>query len=100
MEIVKFDPEAVTSLQVVDEIGVGLVGFGLVGLGEVHEVGTVWEDVQTLFVGMVFGKGVEGIAGCGVEWRGGPFSLGFEEEGEGVAADMDCVGDGVLDTWM
>lgn len=47
---------------------------------------------------MVFGEGMECVACGGVERRGGPFSLGFEEEGERVAADMDGVGEGVLDT--
>lgn len=97
MEVVQLDAEAVTAAQVVDEVGVGLVGLGRVGLGEVDEVGAVREDVEARVVSVVFGEGVEGVAGCGVEGRGGPFSLGFEEEGEGVAADVDGVGDGVLD---
>lgn len=56
------------------------------------------EDVEALVVGVIFGEGVEGVAGCWVEGRGGPFSLGLEEEGEGVAAYVNGVDYGVLDT--
>lgn len=55
------------------------------------------EDVLACGVCAVLGCAVEGIAGSWVEgWRG-PFALGFEEEGEGVAANVDGVGDGIVD---
>lgn len=37
------------------------------------------KNVQALGVGMLGGGGVEGVASCRIEWRGGPFALGFEE---------------------
>lgn len=97
MEVVQADAQAVAALEVVDEVVVGLVGFRLVGLREVDEVRAVREDVQARGVAVVFGRGVESVAGRRVEWRGGPFALGLEEEGEGVGADLGCIVDGVLD---
>lgn len=68
MEIVKLDAEGVATLQVVDEIGVGLGGFFGVCLSQVDEVGAVGENVEALCVGVFGGGGVEGVAGGGVEW--------------------------------
>lgn len=98
VEVVELDAQAVAAREVVDKVGVGLLGLGRVGLGEVDEVGAVREDVAAGRVGVVLGEGVEGVAGGRVEGRGGPFALGLEEEGEGVAANVDGVGDGILDT--
>lgn len=57
------------------------------------------KDVEVGCVGVSLGGCVEGIARCGIEGWGGPFSLGFEKERKGVAANMYGVGDGVLDAW-
>lgn len=99
VEVVQLDAEGIAPLQVVDKVVIGLVRLGLVGLCQVDEVGAVREDVQALVVEVFLGEGVEGIAGRGVEGRRGPFPLGLEEEGEGVSADVDGIGDGILDTW-
>ena len=45
LEVVEFDAEGFAAVEVVEEGGVGLLGFGWVGLGEVDEVGAVGEDV-------------------------------------------------------
>lgn len=97
MEVIQLNSEGVAALEVVDEVGVGLVGFGFVRLGEVDEVGAVGEDVFPDRVGVEFGEVVEGRCGGWVQGRGSPFALGFEEDGEGVGADVEGVGDGVLD---
>lgn len=93
MEVVQLDAEGVAALEVVDEVGVGLIGFGGVRLRQVDEVRAVGEDMLALCVGVFGGGGVEGVAGCGVEGRRGPFALGFEEERKRVAPNVYGVGD-------
>lgn len=34
-----------------------------------------------------------------LEFRVDPFALGFEEQSKGVGADVDAVGDCVMDAW-
>lgn len=45
LEVVEFDAEGFAAVEVVEEGGVGLLGFGWVFLREVDEVGAVGEDV-------------------------------------------------------
>lgn len=59
MEIVEFDAQRGAPLQVVDKVGVGLVGFGLVDLGQVDKVGAVREDVFAYGVGVERGEVAE-----------------------------------------
>lgn len=47
---------------------------------------------------VIFAEADELVLGFWVERGIGPFALGFEEEGEGVGADVDGVCDGVLYT--
>lgn len=97
MKVVEFDAQGGAPLQIVDEVAVGLVGFGLVDLRQVDEVGAVGQDVVPYGVGVLGGEVAEGGGGGRLERRGDPFTLGFEEDGEGVGADVEGVGDGVLD---
>lgn len=55
-----------------------------------------------MFCGVIlvlYAKGFELIAGFRGEGWTGPFSLGFEEEGEGIAADVEGVVDGIVDSY-
>lgn len=99
MEVVQLDAEGIAALQVVDEVGVGLVGLGGVRLRQVDEVGAVGEDVLALCIGVFGGGGVESVAGGGIEGRRGPFALRFEEECESIAADLYSIGDGILNAY-
>lgn len=45
LEVVEFDAEGFAAVEVVEEGGVGLLGFGGVFLCEVDEVGAVGKDV-------------------------------------------------------
>lgn len=88
MEVEEFDAQRFAALEVVEEGGVGLVVSGGVVLGEVDEVGSVGEDVLSAVVRVGCAVGVEEGEVLVFDGRAFPFALGFEEEGEGVAAGI------------
>lgn len=97
VEVVESDAQALAAVQVVDEGGVGLRGLVRLGLREVHEVGAVRQDVLGCGVGVGFAVGVELVTVAVLQGRVVPFALRLEEEGEGVAAYVQAVGDAVVD---
>lgn len=86
VEVVQRDAELVATRQIIEEGVVGLGRAGNVGVREVDEVGAVRDDVRACGVGVRGAGGLEEGGVFGVERGVGPFPLGFEEEGEGVAA--------------
>lgn len=100
VEVVQPDAQLLAALQVVDEGPVRLRGLGLVGLREVHEVGPVRQGVRGGAVAVLLAAADEEVARVGGEGRVLPLALRLEEEGEGVGADLDGVGDGVLDAYV
>jgi hypothetical protein len=99
VEIVQPDAELVAALQVVDEARVRLGRLVGVRLREVDEVAPVREDVQGRVVGVGGCELAVLLGDVGGEGGVVPFSLGFEEEGEGVGADVQGVLDRVLYAW-
>lgn len=57
------------------------------------------EDVLVGMVVVLFALRDEAGLGLGRQGRVGPFALGLEEQGEGVCANVDGVGHGVLDAF-
>lgn len=50
-------------------------------------------------IAMFFALAYEAVFGFCRDGRVAPFALGFEEEGEGVGADLDGIRDGILDAY-
>lgn len=96
MEVVQPDTQLLASVEVIEEAGIRLIGFFLVGLCQVDQIRAVREGVLGGAVAMMLALRNELGLGRGVEGRVGPFALRLEEEGEGVGADVDGVGDRVL----
>jgi len=91
MEVVQGYAELFASLQVVEEGVVGLLRAVFVGMGEVDEVRAVGHDVVSWVVGVSLATGEEGREVVVLEGWVVPFTLGLEEEGEGICADVDAV---------
>ncbi len=91
MEVVQGYAELFAASQVVEKGVVGLLRAVFVGVGEVDEVRAVRDDVVVRVVGVSFATGEEDGEVVVLEGRVVPFTLGLEEEGEGVCADVDAV---------
>lgn len=97
MEVVEADAEAFAAPEVVHERGVGLRAFGVVGVGQVDEVAAVRDDHAGRVVSLVVASVGERMGVFVLERRVLPLPLGLEETGECVGADVESVGDGVVD---
>lgn len=97
VEVVEPDSELFAPREVIDEVVVGLCRLVRLRLRQVDEVGAVGEGVLAGPVAVVLAVAREEIPGLGGEGGAVPFALGFEEEGEGVGADVDGIGDRIVD---
>lgn len=87
VEVMHADAEGFAAADVIEEVVACLRGFCGVRLREVDEVACVREDLLFWVVPVLLAGGGEGGDVSGWDRGGGPFALGFEEEGEGICAD-------------
>jgi hypothetical protein len=98
MKVVQLDPQRLASLDVIEESLVGLCGLVFVGLRQVDQVRSVRDSVLCSIVIVVLASADEEVLDLICERWVVPFALRFEEEGEGVRADVYSICDCVLDT--